>query len=146
MQARPPLPGPVSPPADATLPVSPPRCRCFIPALFIAGKHDDFISPQHSQQIHDAYAGDKNLILVEGDHNSIRPRFMYHSVANFLQLTLQVSQQAERGRSSLPASQQGPMYHWSVADLLQLTLQVSRQAGSRRGQEGGRSSPALHHP
>lgn len=64
--------------------------RCFVPALFIAAEHDQFIIPKHSQTIYEKYGGDKNLILVEGDHNSIRPRYMYDSVAIFLQQTLQL--------------------------------------------------------
>jgi hypothetical protein len=56
----------------------------------VAGRNDDFISPRHSQQLSEAYGGDKNIIIVEGDHNSIRPKFMYDSVANFLIITLQV--------------------------------------------------------
>lgn len=43
-----------------------------------------------SQQIHDRYAGDKNLVLVEGDHNSPRPSFLFDSVCIFLQNYLQV--------------------------------------------------------
>lgn len=64
--------------------------RCFVPALFIAAEHDQFITPKHSQSICEKYGGDKNFILVEGDHNSIRPRYMYDSVAIFLQQTLQL--------------------------------------------------------
>ena len=37
------------------------------------------------------YAGDKNLVLVEGDHNSPRPRFLFDSAAIFLQNYLQVN-------------------------------------------------------
>lgn len=64
--------------------------RTFIPSLFIHARGDEFIRPSHSQQLHDAYAGDKNIVLVEGDHNSARPRFLYHSVYIFLQTYLQV--------------------------------------------------------
>ena len=64
--------------------------KCFIPALFVAGEHDDFINKRHSQQIYDRYAGDKNLIVVEGDHNSPRPKFMFDSVSIFLQTCLQI--------------------------------------------------------
>mmetsp|Transcript_17362 Transcript_17362/g.22536 ORF Transcript_17362/g.22536 Transcript_17362/m.22536 type:complete len:443 (+) Transcript_17362:114-1442(+) len=64
--------------------------QCFIPALFVAGAEDDFIHPRHSSQIHAKYAGDKNLVLVEGDHNSPRPQFMFDSVAIFLQSYLQI--------------------------------------------------------
>ncbi|CAM9743204.1 unnamed protein product [Chrysoparadoxa australica] len=64
--------------------------RTFIPAMFVAGKGDDFIGPHHSEMIHGAYAGDKNIVLVDGDHNSPRPRFLYDSVYIFLQNYLQV--------------------------------------------------------
>lgn len=64
--------------------------KCFIPALFVAGEHDDFINKRHSEQIHAKYAGDKNMIVVEGDHNSPRPKFMFDSVSIFLQTCLQI--------------------------------------------------------
>jgi pimeloyl-ACP methyl ester carboxylesterase len=63
----------------------------FIPALFVAGKDDDFILPHHSEQIFAKYAGDKNIILVSGDHNSPRPRFLFDSTSIFLQTYLQVT-------------------------------------------------------
>ena len=56
----------------------------FVPSLFIAATGDDFIPPHHSQSLHDHCAGDKNIILVPGDHNSRRDNFSYDSVANFL--------------------------------------------------------------
>ena len=64
--------------------------KCFIPALFVAGEHDDFIRKHHSEQIYERYAGDKNLIIVEGDHNSPRPKFMFDSASIFLQTCLQI--------------------------------------------------------
>lgn len=64
--------------------------KCFIPALFVAGEHDDFIKKHHAEEIYDKYAGDKNLIIVEGDHNSPRPKFMFDSASIFLQTCLQV--------------------------------------------------------
>jgi hypothetical protein len=42
-----------------------------------------FIQPHHTECIHQAYAGDKNLIKFEGDHNSPRPQFYYDSVSIF---------------------------------------------------------------
>lgn len=42
----------------------------FINALFVAANDDTFIEPKHTKALYDAYAGDKNLIMVEGDHNS----------------------------------------------------------------------------
>lgn len=44
----------------------------------------------YSKAICDVYAGDKNLILVDGDHNSNRPVFMYISAAIFLTNALMV--------------------------------------------------------
>ncbi|GMH49114.1 hypothetical protein TrRE_jg13125 [Triparma retinervis] len=58
--------------------------QSFIPCLFIAGEDDNFIPPSHSQALHAAYAGDKNIIVVDGDHNSPRPKFMFDSACVFL--------------------------------------------------------------
>jgi hypothetical protein len=75
--------------------------QCFIPALFVAGKEDDFILPRHSEAIHARYAGDKNLVLVEGDHNSPRPRFLFDSAAIFLSTYLQLD---PSGADSVPGA------------------------------------------
>lgn len=64
--------------------------RCFIPALFVAAKSDNFVKPHHSQILHDSYPGDKNLVNIDGDHNSARPRFFKDSAAIFFYNTLQV--------------------------------------------------------
>lgn len=64
--------------------------HCFIPALFVAAEDDDFITKSHSLSLHDAYAGDANMIVVDGDHNTQRPRFMFDSVSIFLQACLQI--------------------------------------------------------
>ncbi len=65
--------------------------RSFVPAMFVAAKGDEFIPPHHAQELHDLYASDgKNIVLVDGDHNSLRPRFLYDSVSIFLQTYLQI--------------------------------------------------------
>jgi acetyl esterase/lipase len=64
--------------------------KCYIPALFIAAEGDAFVPPHHSQKIYAKYVGDKNIIIVEGDHNSSRPRYCLDSVSIFLRHTLQV--------------------------------------------------------
>lgn len=56
---------------------------CFIPSLFIVANGDDFVRPHHGKKLFEAYAGDKNILKVEGDHNSERPNFMYDSVSIF---------------------------------------------------------------
>mmetsp|Transcript_17222 Transcript_17222/g.46060 ORF Transcript_17222/g.46060 Transcript_17222/m.46060 type:complete len:464 (+) Transcript_17222:134-1525(+) len=67
--------------------------KCFIPALFAHGEKDVFIKLHHSEELHEAYAGDKNLILFDGDHNSERPSFFFNSAIIFLRQTLQVQEQ-----------------------------------------------------
>ena len=47
--------------------------KCFIPALFAAAKQDDFINPQHSIELFEAYQGEKSYQDFDGDHNSTRP-------------------------------------------------------------------------
>jgi len=64
--------------------------RCFIPALFVAAEGDEFVPKHHSEEIHKVYAGDKSIIAVDGDHNSIRPQFAYDSITNFLQTVLYI--------------------------------------------------------
>ncbi|KAH7684246.1 Acylglycerol lipase protein [Dioscorea alata] len=57
--------------------------KTFIPALFGHGSEDIFIQPHHSDRIFKLYAGDKNIIKFDGDHNSPRPQFYYDSVSIF---------------------------------------------------------------
>ncbi|RWR76132.1 Abhydrolase_5 domain-containing protein [Cinnamomum micranthum f. kanehirae] len=57
--------------------------KTFIPALFGHATEDIFIQPHHSDSIFNLYAGDKNIIKFEGDHNSPRPQFYYDSVCIF---------------------------------------------------------------
>lgn len=57
--------------------------KSFIPALFGHGTEDLFIQPHHSDLIYNSYAGDKNIIKFEGDHNSPRPPFYYDSISIF---------------------------------------------------------------
>ena len=64
--------------------------RCFIPALFCHGLNDTFVNVHHCKDLYNVYAGDKNMTLVEGDHNSGRPDFFLDSVAIFFYNALHV--------------------------------------------------------
>lgn len=80
-----------------------PSSKCgqsFIPALFAHGEKDTFIRPEHSQQLCAAYAGDKNLVLFDGDHNSQRPDFLFDSAVIFLRQTLGVKDEHALDRES----------------------------------------------
>lgn len=57
--------------------------KTFIPALFGHAKDDKFIQSHHSDLIFKSYAGGKNIIKFDGDHNSSRPQFYYDSVSIF---------------------------------------------------------------
>jgi len=62
----------------------------FVPALFVAGKEDNFIDPHHAKDLYEKYAGDKNIVIVDGDHNSPRPQFLLDSISIFFYNTLLV--------------------------------------------------------
>ncbi|OEH78213.1 hypothetical protein cyc_06121 [Cyclospora cayetanensis] len=72
--------------------------EAYIPALFVYGREDNFISPQHVKDLYAAYRGDKNIIDVEGGHNSPRPAFMLHSAAIFFRNTLDPLALSRAGR------------------------------------------------
>jgi len=55
----------------------------FIPALFVHGRGDDFIPPHHTEKLFAAYNGDKELEMVEGDHNSPRPNHLNRKAVLF---------------------------------------------------------------
>ncbi|GIL83651.1 hypothetical protein Vretimale_10449 [Volvox reticuliferus] len=57
--------------------------QSHIPALFGHAIGDTFIRISHAEALHEAYAGEKELLRFDGDHNSRRPEFFYSSVSNF---------------------------------------------------------------
>jgi pimeloyl-ACP methyl ester carboxylesterase len=61
---------------------------CYMPAFFGHGQDDDFIAPSHTQRVHDAYAGDKQLHFFPGDHNAPRPAEFREAAALFLLSTI----------------------------------------------------------
>mmetsp|Transcript_62481 Transcript_62481/g.116105 ORF Transcript_62481/g.116105 Transcript_62481/m.116105 type:complete len:391 (-) Transcript_62481:247-1419(-) len=75
--------------------------KAFIPALFATATNDTFIRPHHTQELHDMYAGDKNIVMIDGDHNSARSKFFMDSVSIFFYNTLQCDQLPQL--STLPA-------------------------------------------
>lgn len=55
-----------------------------VPALVVCGEQDDFIKPHHSERICEKYKGSKNLLLVQGDHNDVRPPILFQAATQFL--------------------------------------------------------------
>ncbi|XP_075085610.1 uncharacterized protein LOC107759544 isoform X3 [Nicotiana tabacum] len=62
---------------------------CFVPVLLGHAVDDDFIQPHHSDRVFEAYMGDKDIIIFEGDHNSPRPQFYFDSISIFFNNVLQ---------------------------------------------------------
>uniref|UniRef100_A0A1J3J1Z0 Uncharacterized protein YqkD n=1 Tax=Noccaea caerulescens TaxID=107243 RepID=A0A1J3J1Z0_NOCCA len=75
--------------------------KTFIPALFGHASGDKFIQPHHSDLILKCYAGDKNIIKFDGDHNSSRPQFYYDSVLIFFYNVLRPPQSSSACSSKL---------------------------------------------
>ena len=69
--------------------------RCFIPALFCHANNDNFVNKHHCKDLYDIYAGDKNVIYVDGNHNSARPRYFRDSASIFFFNTLQCERMKE---------------------------------------------------
>lgn len=58
--------------------------KTFTPAMFMHGRQDMFIRPAHSRQLYDAYAGDKELVTIDGDHNTERSaQVINHAISFF---------------------------------------------------------------
>lgn len=72
--------------------------EAFIPALFGHATDDDFILPSHTETLHDAYAGEKNYVQFEGDHNTPRPQHFLDSVVIFFLNSLQVHTLVPQGK------------------------------------------------
>ncbi|KAF7456320.1 PhoPQ-activated pathogenicity-related protein [Cryptosporidium felis] len=57
--------------------------RSGVPALFISGTSDTLVNPNHSKILHDNYGGEKMLMIIPGNHNSERPKFVKASILIF---------------------------------------------------------------
>jgi hypothetical protein len=68
---------------------------CFVPAVFGTASKDILVRPHHSQQIYDMYAGDKNVVRFDGDHNDVRPGFFLDSACIFLKQALLLPESAQ---------------------------------------------------
>jgi len=46
--------------------------KSSVPALFLHGLQDNFVLPRHSEKLYNNYAGDKEIMMFDGDHNNER--------------------------------------------------------------------------
>eukprot|EP00873_Tetraselmis_striata_P045654 jgi/Tetstr1/465918/TSEL_010532.t1 len=77
--------------------------EAFVPALFGHADGDLFVLKHHSQALHEKYAGEKNFISFDGDHNSIRPSFFYTSVVIFFHNVLRIEASTLNPADYMPA-------------------------------------------
>ncbi|KAL0042923.1 hypothetical protein WJX79_004019 [Trebouxia sp. C0005] len=62
----------------------------FIPVLFGHAREDTFVTKEHSEKLIAKYGSpDKELMLFDGDHNSVRPTKFYGKVLMFFHQALQ---------------------------------------------------------
>mmetsp|Transcript_145887 Transcript_145887/g.379263 ORF Transcript_145887/g.379263 Transcript_145887/m.379263 type:complete len:463 (+) Transcript_145887:54-1442(+) len=57
--------------------------RSFVPAMFLHARDDDLILPHHSRNLYRAYAGDKQYVQIDGDHNSERSQSVVSQAVAF---------------------------------------------------------------
>ena len=58
--------------------------KARVPALFCAARGDTFVKPHHSLKLLSAYGGEKELRMIEGDHNSARPKSFLEVAIKFM--------------------------------------------------------------
>jgi len=59
-----------------------PRAQC--PALFGVASDDTFVLPHHTQDLHNAWAGERVLRVFDGGHNGVRPAWFLEEASDFL--------------------------------------------------------------
>ena len=64
--------------------------KCQLPTLFMCARHDDFVGMHHTKMIYEKYAGPKEIIMVDGDHNSLRNEQALTAAGVFLQRQLKI--------------------------------------------------------
>merc|ERR1712151_566443 len=63
-----------------------------VPAIFLHARQDTFVSPQHSRQLYEAYAGSKELVTVDGDHNSERSQQVINHAVGFFKRSFRLGE------------------------------------------------------
>eukprot|EP00416_Gambierdiscus_australes_P001372 CAMPEP_0171141852 /NCGR_PEP_ID=MMETSP0766_2-20121228/141344_1 /TAXON_ID=439317 /ORGANISM="Gambierdiscus australes, Strain CAWD 149" /LENGTH=490 /DNA_ID=CAMNT_0011605603 /DNA_START=68 /DNA_END=1541 /DNA_ORIENTATION=- len=69
-------------PLELTPIKSAPNAVC--PAFFGVAADDTFVLPHHTQDLHNAWAGERVLRVFDGGHNGVRPTWFLEEAADFL--------------------------------------------------------------
>jgi len=88
-----------------------------VPALFICGADDDFITPQHSERLVEAYKGGvtTNLFMCPGGHNDARPEIVFVGIEEFCKQRLSLTEESALPipAALLPSIHQNPPWAYS---------------------------------
>ena len=57
--------------------------KCYVPAFFCHGKDDNFVKVHHCKDLYSIYPGEKELVIVDGEHNDIRPNKLNERASEF---------------------------------------------------------------
>lgn len=58
--------------------------KAICPAFFGVASDDSFVLPHHTQDLHNAWAGERILRVFDGGHNGVRPTWFLEEAADFL--------------------------------------------------------------
>jgi pimeloyl-ACP methyl ester carboxylesterase len=106
--------------------------KCLVPALIVAGQHDDFIQKEHSESICEKYAGDTNLLIVQGGHNDPRPKIMLEAATHFLRKRMNLPTEWEL---SVPAKTDLSHPPWFHKKHFKILRAVARTHDDTTGEE-----------
>jgi hypothetical protein len=112
-----------------------------VPALFICGADDDFITPQHSERLVEAYKGGvtTNLFMCPGGHNDARPEIVFVGIEEFCKQRLSLTEESALTipAALLPSIHQNPPWaysrtaHFSAHNVNSLDNNRTTSAGGR---------------
>lgn len=77
-----------------------PEATC--PAFFGVASDDTFVLPHHTQDLHDAWSGERLLRVFDGGHNGVRPTWFLEEAADFLMERLSITSGREVVEIPLP--------------------------------------------
>ena len=76
------------------------------PAFFVHAMKDDLIPYEHTIQIYEKYSGIKSINIIEGDHNTQRPRHLVNKIISFFTKYLDENYKEENNNEEFEESEE----------------------------------------
>jgi len=105
------------------------------PAFFGVASDDTFVLPHHTEDLHNAWGGERVLRVFDGGHNGVRPTWFLEEAADFL-----VDRMRGRGEVSNPSVQQ------QVGIPRARTRELGEKDEEESSNEDGKPTPRLVSP